>query len=337
MNFDHPDSVVALANFSGNPTDAPWTSDFTPSNVRIENGSLILTLKPGHTVNRFGNKPGFGATVSSTRWMLYGTVTARIKAGSPGGGIVSSFIYRSSITGDEIDYEWVGKHPNEVQSNYYWRTLPTMDPKDIDYTHSRRMDVGINLSEEYQDYTIEWLPDRLTWYINGQEMRTILRSEVNETKYPSTPSQIQFSIWDGGLGEPETIEWAGGPTLWGGNQAPYEMFIDYVDVKCFSPIDPDTTPWPPKGKGFQNIVNPLAKDLKKAHDAIVLGENAPSFSVLERGGLHWGRFDASRNLAQTSAGHRGQKNEGVSVSLSEWCLCCTILWIGIFVLIPNYI
>lgn len=59
--------------------------------------------------------------------MLYGTVSARIKSGSPSGGIVSSFIYRNAVTGDEIDYEWVGKRPNEVQSNYYWViTLVTM-------------------------------------------------------------------------------------------------------------------------------------------------------------------------------------------------------------------
>jgi beta-glucanase (GH16 family) len=54
--------------------------------------------------------------------MLYGTVSARIKSGSLGGGIISSFIFRSSLTGDEIDYEWVGKDSTEVQSNYYWVT-----------------------------------------------------------------------------------------------------------------------------------------------------------------------------------------------------------------------
>lgn len=54
------------------------------------------------------------------RWMLYGTVSARIKTASRSGGIVSSFIFRNAVTGDEIDYEWVGKDPQEVQSNYYW-------------------------------------------------------------------------------------------------------------------------------------------------------------------------------------------------------------------------
>ncbi|KAG0203360.1 hypothetical protein BGX28_004358 [Mortierella sp. GBA30] len=222
--------------------------------------------------------------------MLYGTVTARIKSGSPTGGIVSSFIYRSSLTGDEIDYEWVGKEPTEVQSNFYWHTPASMDPKDIDYSHSRRKSLGIDLSQEYQTYTIEWLPDSLTWFINGQAVRTLLRSEANNgTQYPSTPSQIQFSIWDGGLSEAETREWAGGPTDWV-SQSTYEMFVDWVDIKCYSPIDPIITPWPPKDQGFQHFVNPLEKNASSpiAKEALVLGDNAPTFSIMEEGGLHWG-------------------------------------------------
>ncbi|KAG0306916.1 hypothetical protein BGZ98_001452 [Dissophora globulifera] len=298
-NFDNPGTVISRTNFSGDPLDAPWTTDFTPNYARVENGTLVLSLETGKALNKFGNRPGFGTTVSSTRWMLYGTVSARIKAGSRSGGIISSFIYRNIMTGDEIDYEWVGKQPNEVQSNYYWRTPPTMDPKDIDYSHSRRHDIGQILSDQYQIYTIEWLPDSLTWFINGQVVRTLLRSEVNGTKYPSTPSQIQFSIWDGGLADPETLDWAGGPTDWSDSHPKYEMFVDWVDIKCYTPTDPGTTPWPPKDQGFQGFVNPLAKDLSSllAKEAIVLGQNAPTFSTLANGGLHWGRFYTSgRNL-----------------------------------------
>ncbi|KAF8940725.1 hypothetical protein BGZ58_005053 [Dissophora ornata] len=314
-NFDNPNTVIPRADFSGDPAEAPWTTDFMPSNMRVENGNLVLTLENGKTVNKFGNRPGFGATVSSTRWMLYGTVTARIKAGSLSSGIISSFIYRNSMTGDEIDFEWVGKEVNEVQSNFYWRTPPTMDPKDIDYSHSRRQDVGVNLSQEYQIYTIEWLPDSLTWFINGQVIRTLLRSDVNGTKYPSTPSQIQFSIWDGGLSDPETRDWAGGPTNWSDSRPKYEMYVDWVNVKCYSPVDPTTTSWPPKDQGFQGFVNPLAKDPSSplAKDALVLGENAPTFSTLGNGGLHWGRFyGGGHNLfggkksesARTTSRHR---------------------------------
>ncbi|KAG0005195.1 hypothetical protein BGZ80_004866 [Entomortierella chlamydospora] len=134
------------------------------------------------------------------RWMLYGTVSTRIKLGSPSGGVVSSFIYRNSMIGDEIDYEW--------------HTSASMDPKDIDYSNSRRKNLVRDLSQNYQTYTIEWFPDKITWLVNGQVVRILLRSDVNGTKFSSSPSQIQFSIWDGGFSNPETEAWPGDPTDW---------------------------------------------------------------------------------------------------------------------------
>ncbi|KAF9346608.1 hypothetical protein BGX26_001870, partial [Mortierella sp. AD094] len=178
-------------------------------------------------------------------------------------------------------------------------TPASMDPKDIDYSDSRYENLGQDLSQDYQTYTIEWLPDKITWLINGQVVRILLRSDVNGTKFPSSPSQIQFSVWDGGLSDPETQAWAGGPTDWSDTHRPYEMYVDWVDIKCHDPVDPATTPWPPKDQGFQGFVNPLSKDPNSplAKEAIVLGTNAPIFSTLDQGGLHWGRFfKEGRNL-----------------------------------------
>jgi hypothetical protein len=185
-----------------------------------------------------------------------------------------------------------------------------MDPKDIDYSHSRRQDVGVPHYQEFQTYTIEWLPDSLTWSINDKVIRTILRSEVNETKYPSSPSQIQFSIWDGGLSDPETTGWAGGPTPWEEGQPPYEMMVDWVEVKCHDPV---SDVWPPKDQGFQGYVNPLSKDLGSplAKDAIVLGNNAPYFSTLEKGGLHWGRLSGGGGKTLVGNKSPGSKNMGL--------------------------
>lgn len=187
-----------------------------------------------------------------------------------------------------------------------------MDPKDIDYSHSRRQDIGTHHAQDYQTYTIEWLPDSLTWSINGDVIRTLLRSEVNGTKYPDTASQIQFSIWDGGLSDPETREWAGGPTAWEEGQPAYEMMVDWVDVKCHSPVDPNA--WPPKDVGFQDFVNPLAKDASSplAKEAIVLGDNAPKFSTLENGGLHWGRFNGGGKSLVGNRSPLPKWNQGVS-------------------------
>lgn len=48
---------------------------------------------------------------------MFGRVDIQLKA-APGAGIVSSFVLQSD-TLDEIDWEWLGADPDEVQSNYF--------------------------------------------------------------------------------------------------------------------------------------------------------------------------------------------------------------------------
>lgn len=223
-----------------------------------------------------------------------------------------------------------------------------MDPKDIDYSNSRHKDIGINLSKEYQIYTIEWLPDRLTWLVNGKVVRTLVKSEV-KGHYPSTPSQIQFSVWDGGLGDHDTMDWAGGPTHYKEDQEPYEMFVDYVDIKCFAPVDVQTESWPPKNKGFQGTVNPLAKDRTLAKDAIVLGDNVstfstfnestfsalnvPTFSELGDERLNWSRFNGGKSLNQNYPTELEKKNAAGRVGdRVQWGLVSIISALAIYML-----
>lgn len=127
--------IKNLADFTGDPNEADWTSDFTPDNSATDGNTLLLNMKLNTTKkNEFGKYQGFGATVSSTRWMLYGTVSARIKSGSSSLGVVSSFVVSNntaSTIGDEIDLEWVGLNTNEVQTNYYWHGV-------IDYTKGQK-------------------------------------------------------------------------------------------------------------------------------------------------------------------------------------------------------
>ena len=47
---------------------------------------------------------------------MFGKVDIELQA-APGAGIVSSFVLQSD-TLDEIDWEWLGADPDEVQSNY---------------------------------------------------------------------------------------------------------------------------------------------------------------------------------------------------------------------------
>lgn len=94
-------------------------------------------------------------------------------------------------------------------------------------------------------YTIDWTPDKVTWSIDGNEMRTLNRDDTwNATTgsyhFPQTPSRVQLSLWPAGLssnGE-GTIDWAGGLVDWDSqymqNGYYYSMVSD-VSVECYDP------------------------------------------------------------------------------------------------------
>jgi hypothetical protein len=57
------------------------------------------------------------------------------------------------------------------------------------------------------------------------------------------------------------------------------MFVDWVDIKYYTPIDQVATP----------RINPMARD-PHTLSSKGCGDNAPKFSIIENGGLHWGQF-----------------------------------------------
>ncbi|KAI8597420.1 concanavalin A-like lectin/glucanase domain-containing protein, partial [Dissophora ornata] len=175
---------------------------------------------------------GLGSVVSTTRFMQYGKVTARIKTGSTSPGVVSAFIIRNEDPGDEIDFEIVGRDPTGAQTNFYYQTPPGMEASMIDYSNSRKEPLNTNTALDFHEYEIEWMPDYLLWKVDGRVVRSVLRNETKDDvdalgapvidqatgqhvkRYPSTPARIQFGIWDGGQGSQGTASWAGTPTNW---------------------------------------------------------------------------------------------------------------------------
>ncbi|CAG8595433.1 3335_t:CDS:2 [Paraglomus occultum] len=215
-------SLVSWFQWNGDPNSYHWTSDFKPDYASYDNnGDLQLGLQyDGTDKNDQGRYQGFGSTVSSTRAMEFGTVTARIKTGSTASGIVTSFITKNTV-GDEIDYEWVGLNPNEVQSNYYWNGS-------LDYTKGQHHPLGADSTADFHIYTIEWLPDHISWIVDGNLVRTVNKADTLDPatglyKFPARPSRVQFSMWDGGMGAD-------------------------VNITCYYNGNASTT-WPPDGYG----------------------------------------------------------------------------------------
>ncbi|KAJ2863053.1 putative glycosidase CRH2 [Coemansia erecta] len=223
--FDSSSDAIGVSSYDGNPNKTPFVSIFEPNNAVVENGNLVLQM----TYDSSGNK-GFGATAESTHTIQYGTVTARIKTASIATGVVSAFIIRSDVIGDEIDFEWVGKDPSQVQTNFFYHNK-------LVYTNSEPYNIGSDSSADYHDYTIVWSADSVVWMVDNKTIRTLKRTDTYDSnsktyRFPSARSRVGLSIWDGGnSGAKGTEEWAGYPTPWTANTV-YKMYVESISIRC---------------------------------------------------------------------------------------------------------
>jgi hypothetical protein len=155
---------------------------------------------------------------------MFGKVDVVLKA-APGAGIVSSFVMQSD-TLDEIDWEWLGSDPDEVQTNFFGKGQTTSYNRGAFHA-----DAGSQSG--FKTYSIEWTPEQIVWQINGVTVRTLEPANA-ENQYPQTPMQIKFGAWAGGdsANPAGTIEWARGPTDY--SKGPFTMQVKSLKVADYS-------------------------------------------------------------------------------------------------------
>ena len=109
-----------------NPTrqsDCPADSALGKTvNIDFSSKSDSFTPQGNPTYGKDGvaftiSKSGDAPQLTSLWYIMFGKVDIQVKA-APGAGIVSSFVLQSD-TLDEIDWEWLGADPDEVQTNYF--------------------------------------------------------------------------------------------------------------------------------------------------------------------------------------------------------------------------
>lgn len=111
------------------------TGLITPIDWVIEGGEILVTNSTaGQELALLLTEDGKavkGTKLSSTRYVHYGTITAKLKT-AKWPGIVTAFITMSDVK-DEIDWEWTGADVTEAQSNLFWqgfiREFPTLCSK----------------------------------------------------------------------------------------------------------------------------------------------------------------------------------------------------------------
>ncbi|GAA5904155.1 uncharacterized protein JCM6883_002095 [Sporobolomyces salmoneus] len=222
-NFTFTDTSRIQMNHSawnGDPSKYDFTLEVedTSNTPIIQNGNLQLVL----------SEKGGGTKVSTTRTVLYGTIQAAVRSVAQD-GVVTAFITMSGVK-DEIDLEWTTSNASETQTNYYWEG-------DVNNYENGGTAITRNRDTTFHIFGINWTPDRLDWTIDGRTVRTLLKSDTTNGRFPQTPSRVQFSVWPAGISSsPQgTIDWAGGLIDWSqtGSQGYFSSEVQWLSIDCY--------------------------------------------------------------------------------------------------------
>lgn len=111
--FTDLNSIVSIDDFLGNPEDGTWVGQ---GDIKQYQSSALLTM-PAQSG---------GSLMSSSTYMWYGNVRARLRT-SRDQGVITAFILFSDVK-DEIDYEFVGSELTTAQTNYYFQGIDNCMP-----------------------------------------------------------------------------------------------------------------------------------------------------------------------------------------------------------------
>lgn len=207
--FDDDRWVKATHTFDEN------AAQFVPDNVVVEGGLLKLRV----TKVASGNKQYSAAEVYSTDDFTFGRFEGRIKF-CAGSGIVSSlFTYRDDVevSWQEIDVEYLGNLSNAIQYNLISGTFANR------HYQPRVVTLAYSPTAEFHDYTIEWLPDGVTFYVDGAPSHHDVQAKLQDAaklRMNAWPTNNQVTTFAGPLDA---------------NSIPCEAQYEWVQVSSYTP------------------------------------------------------------------------------------------------------
>lgn len=163
---------------NGHMFDCTWRLN----NITFEDGIMRLTIDSD---GKNASPKWSGGEYRTRNFYSYGLFEVRMKPIKNDGVVSSFFTYTGPSDNnpwDEIDIEFLGKDTTKVQLNYF-----TNGVGNHEYMH----DLGFDAAEEFHTYAFEWLPDSITWYVDGEPIYTATE------KIPSTPAKVMMNVWPG--------------------------------------------------------------------------------------------------------------------------------------------
>lgn len=215
-------------------TDPIWTwSDgglaegrvrFAKEAIRFENGTMKIYATEGNPskavacshaeVGNVGKKPlTSGEFRTKYNMFRFGRYETRMMAPSPqegkplvdGNFISSMFVYRDAKFKHwrEIDIEVTGESIHSVTTNVLSADdLSVWSPGIQSSTNKQYKQIDVR--SEFHIYAFEWLPTSVTWFIDGEKVRTFTSGRL---KVPDLSVKVMMNLWisseDGGFGGKE--------------------------------------------------------------------------------------------------------------------------------------
>lgn len=142
-------------------------------------------LGQGHNGVLFEKTSATDSRVSTARYLLYGTVTARLRH-NPTSGLVTTFGTASDV-GDAILFRLAGPESGRITTNYAAHGQSAQN-----IGTQKRMDKFTVAN--FHNYTIDWSPHHITWKVDHQVIRTVSRKDAGD-KFPRTPSRVLFTAY----------------------------------------------------------------------------------------------------------------------------------------------
>lgn len=228
------------------PVEASFTSDSDvsqsqfqavspPGSYATDDEGLKLYLeKPRgtvHTKDGVNDVVAEGATMNSTFYVQYGKISFEIAAPEIPGVVTAAILVADQR--DEIDVEILGGDTTHWQSNVFTASPADQEPLWGVFGEIEGYAEKGTVTQVHR-YAIDWNEERIVWSVDGEEMRTLRKSDtsINGTlHYPSHAARIQLGIWDAS-NPAGTSEWAKGPIDW--NSAPAKMSATFksITVEC---------------------------------------------------------------------------------------------------------
>ncbi|MFH1197870.1 MAG: family 16 glycosylhydrolase [bacterium] len=157
-----------------------------------------------------------GAEYRTKEAYVYGRFEVNFKPAYREGVVSSFFTYHDGSSGwNELDIEVIGRYDNVLQFNAI-----TPGQK----FHIKSNYVPFSPYEDFHTYAMEWTPDYVALFVDGEEVLRQTGEHVATLQYPS---KIMMNIWN-----PEYTGWVG---YWNDVFLPAHAYYDWVSYSSYTP------------------------------------------------------------------------------------------------------